>query len=69
MITEEQYYKVQAVLKGRNNNITFGDPPAPHLEHLLNSLLVLYQKLKVLSCTYYNGKIRVIDKKGIRGNA
>jgi len=38
------------------------------LEHLLGSLLRLYQKLKKLGFTYYNGNVSVIDEKEVKDN-
>jgi subtilisin family serine protease len=38
-----------------------GEPTVPNLEHLFDSLFSVYERLKELGFTYYQGKITVID--------
>jgi hypothetical protein len=44
-------------------DLASSEPTVPQLEHLFNSLLVLYQKLQELGFAYYNGKVSIIDEK------
>jgi len=37
------------------------DPSGQWVEHLFDSLIKTYEKLKELGFTYYNGKVSVID--------
>jgi len=45
--------------------ITFGEPSGFRVEHLLESILRTYERLKELGFTYYNGKIVVIDTEEV----
>ena len=38
-----------------------GELTVPQVEHLLESILKTYGRLKELGFTYYNGKVLVID--------
>lgn len=44
------------------------EPKGPYLEHLFNSLLKLYDKLKELGFTYYNGKVSVTDAEEVESH-
>ena len=41
--------------------IPYGEPRGPNLEHLIDSIIQLYCRLKDLGFTYYNGVVTVID--------
>ena len=41
----------------------FGEPTVPILEPLIASIMYLYEQLKKLGFTYYQGKIVVIDSE------
>jgi hypothetical protein len=41
------------------------EPTVPQVEHLLESILKSYERLKELGFTYYNGKIVVIDTEEV----
>lgn len=37
------------------------EPTVPQVEHLFKNILEVYEKLKALGFTYYNGKVTIID--------
>ena len=40
---------------------SYGEPTVPQVEHLFKNIFEVYEKLKALGFTYYNGKVTIID--------
>ena len=58
------------IKKSRSNwfslDFYFCEPSGFRVEHLLESILKTYERLKELGFTYYNGKIVVIDVEEVK---
>jgi len=42
-------------------NLDHGEPTVPQVEHLFKNIFEVYEKLKALGFTYYDGKVTIID--------